>query len=476
MGRRASRRSSTRPRAWPSATSAAARRSWSSARSRPGPAWVRSVDLGSLRLTTRLLADSDPPSAEAVEAARAAAAEAFEAVVPPVAQIGLAAGGTARALRRVVGTLDADGLAEAVAELSQLKRAKITKRYNVPPPRANDAARRRDPLRRGAAAARPALRARRRRRARRLGARALPRLRCGLRLGRRVEALEHLDAVGADVEHGRRALLQRLAEQRLRPDRRGRRRRPAHRGCGRARARPPRRRLRRARRPPRPAGRAPRRAARPTACSATYGLERIRLKSRSASWRHERLGLSLPALVERPQGVVFAVPGLAVARPRVADEIDDHAQASSAARSSSRQASGSSARASARRAALTLDQASRRRRPRPSRASRRAGRAAAPRRRSRPGGRRARPGTPSLLDELPRRLADLGLGQLGRVARALAEDAGPVQLLVRRVRPELSATFCRRLNSLAASLRSETSPRWTRGPRAADSSPSSSQK
>jgi exopolyphosphatase / guanosine-5'-triphosphate,3'-diphosphate pyrophosphatase len=101
-----------------------------------GPAWVRSVDLGSLRLTTRLLADSDPPSAKAVEAARAAAAEAFEGVVPPVAQIGLAAGGTARALRRVVGRLDEDGLAEAVTELSKLKRAKITKRYNVPAPRA----------------------------------------------------------------------------------------------------------------------------------------------------------------------------------------------------------------------------------------------------------------------------------------------------------------------------------------------------
>jgi exopolyphosphatase / guanosine-5'-triphosphate,3'-diphosphate pyrophosphatase len=101
-----------------------------------GPAWVRSVDLGSLRLTTRLLAGPDPPSAEAVEAARLAAAEAFDAVVPPVAQIGLAAGGTARALRRVVDTLDADRLAEAVAELSRLKRAKIAKRYGVAPQRA----------------------------------------------------------------------------------------------------------------------------------------------------------------------------------------------------------------------------------------------------------------------------------------------------------------------------------------------------
>jgi len=101
-----------------------------------GPAWVRSVDLGSLRLTTRLLAGPDPPSAEAVEAARLAAADAFDAVVPPVAQIGLAAGGTARALRRVVDTLDADRLAEAVAELSRLKRAKIAKRYGVAPQRA----------------------------------------------------------------------------------------------------------------------------------------------------------------------------------------------------------------------------------------------------------------------------------------------------------------------------------------------------
>ena len=101
-----------------------------------GPAWVRSVDLGSLRLTTRLLAGPDPPSAKAVEAARLAAADAFDAVVPPVAQIGLAAGGTARALRRVVDTLDADGLAEAVAELTKLKRAKIAKRYGVAPQRA----------------------------------------------------------------------------------------------------------------------------------------------------------------------------------------------------------------------------------------------------------------------------------------------------------------------------------------------------
>jgi exopolyphosphatase/guanosine-5'-triphosphate,3'-diphosphate pyrophosphatase len=100
-----------------------------------GPAWARSVDLGSLRLTTRLLG-GDPPSPEAVEAARTAAGEAFAPVVPPVAQLGLAAGGTARALRRVVGTLDADRIEEAIGALAGLKRARIAKRYGLPPQRA----------------------------------------------------------------------------------------------------------------------------------------------------------------------------------------------------------------------------------------------------------------------------------------------------------------------------------------------------
>src|SRR6185436_16995357 len=43
---------------------------------------------------------------------------------------------------------------------------------------------------------------------------------------------------------------------------------------------------------------------------------------------------------------------------------------------------------------------------------------------------------PGALDEPPRGLADLGLGQLGRIAGPLAEDAGAVQLRVRRVRSQ----------------------------------------
>jgi exopolyphosphatase/guanosine-5'-triphosphate,3'-diphosphate pyrophosphatase len=100
-----------------------------------GPVWVRSVDLGSRRLTTRLL-QGNPPSRAAVAEARAAAEEAFDGTVPPVARIGLAAGGTARALSRGVDRLDADGLEQAVEELASLKRAKISKRYEASPQRA----------------------------------------------------------------------------------------------------------------------------------------------------------------------------------------------------------------------------------------------------------------------------------------------------------------------------------------------------
>jgi exopolyphosphatase/guanosine-5'-triphosphate,3'-diphosphate pyrophosphatase len=101
-----------------------------------GPGWVRSVDLGSLRLTERLLT-ADPPSPEAVAAARAEIAEAFASVVPPVAKQGLATGGTARALRRITGdVLDSAAIGSAIDELSQLKRAKAAKRFGVSPQRA----------------------------------------------------------------------------------------------------------------------------------------------------------------------------------------------------------------------------------------------------------------------------------------------------------------------------------------------------
>ena len=101
-----------------------------------GPAWVRSVDLGSLRLTERFLA-GDSPGAKAVKAARAEAAEAFDAIVPPLALLALGTGGTARALRKVTGgVLDGKSLEAAIDRLASLSHAKVAKRFGVAPQRA----------------------------------------------------------------------------------------------------------------------------------------------------------------------------------------------------------------------------------------------------------------------------------------------------------------------------------------------------
>jgi exopolyphosphatase/guanosine-5'-triphosphate,3'-diphosphate pyrophosphatase len=67
-----------------------------------GPAWVRSVDIGSLRLTAATL-PSDPPAPAEIEAAESAVRAAFAAIEPPHPEIVLATGGSARAVARIVG-------------------------------------------------------------------------------------------------------------------------------------------------------------------------------------------------------------------------------------------------------------------------------------------------------------------------------------------------------------------------------------
>jgi exopolyphosphatase/guanosine-5'-triphosphate,3'-diphosphate pyrophosphatase len=67
-----------------------------------GPAWVRSIDLGSLRLTAALLRE-DPPEPDEIAAARSAVREAFATVEPPRPETALATGGSARAVARVIG-------------------------------------------------------------------------------------------------------------------------------------------------------------------------------------------------------------------------------------------------------------------------------------------------------------------------------------------------------------------------------------
>lgn len=84
-----------------------------------GPDEVVSLDIGSLRLTRRLLA-GDPPGKKAVARARREVEEHFETVASPGADVALATGGTARALRKIVGSrvlaeADLDGAVRTVA-------------------------------------------------------------------------------------------------------------------------------------------------------------------------------------------------------------------------------------------------------------------------------------------------------------------------------------------------------------------------
>jgi exopolyphosphatase/guanosine-5'-triphosphate,3'-diphosphate pyrophosphatase len=62
--------------------------------SREGPTWLRSVPLGSLRLTERCLPSNAPTKTEIAHAREEAAAQ-LECVTPPPATVGLATGGTA---------------------------------------------------------------------------------------------------------------------------------------------------------------------------------------------------------------------------------------------------------------------------------------------------------------------------------------------------------------------------------------------
>jgi exopolyphosphatase/guanosine-5'-triphosphate,3'-diphosphate pyrophosphatase len=85
-----------------------------------GPELVRSLDIGSLRLTRRWL-PGDPPGRRALRAAGAEVAERFDGADLPRVDSALATGGTARALRRVTGSrvLGESELAGAVKRLAK---------------------------------------------------------------------------------------------------------------------------------------------------------------------------------------------------------------------------------------------------------------------------------------------------------------------------------------------------------------------
>jgi exopolyphosphatase / guanosine-5'-triphosphate,3'-diphosphate pyrophosphatase len=96
-----------------------------------GPAWVRSVDIGSLRLTRRAFRN-DPPDADDLQRARDAVTAAFADLTPPLPLGALAVGGTARALRRVQGeVLGPAELEEAVARLQRRSGRQLAKAHRL---------------------------------------------------------------------------------------------------------------------------------------------------------------------------------------------------------------------------------------------------------------------------------------------------------------------------------------------------------
>lgn len=94
------------------------------------PTWLRSVDLGALRLTERHFAGT--VCDKTVDRARDDVRATFASLVPPPAATALAAGGTARALRKLVGpTLGPEELLQAETILRTEQHDWIARRYGI---------------------------------------------------------------------------------------------------------------------------------------------------------------------------------------------------------------------------------------------------------------------------------------------------------------------------------------------------------
>ena len=101
-----------------------------------GPAWVRSVDVGSLRLTLALLHD-DPPTPVQIAAARELICAEFAELEPPQPELALATGGSARAIARIVGgAYGIDELQQVVRSLASRSAERSAKALGLPPHRA----------------------------------------------------------------------------------------------------------------------------------------------------------------------------------------------------------------------------------------------------------------------------------------------------------------------------------------------------
>jgi exopolyphosphatase / guanosine-5'-triphosphate,3'-diphosphate pyrophosphatase len=103
---------------------------------REGITWSGTIDLGSRRLTNRLLS-RNPPTRDDLVAARAEVDRLLATLEPPAVGAALVVGGSARALKRLVGgRLGTDELAHALSLLEQTPAAELVERFGVNPARA----------------------------------------------------------------------------------------------------------------------------------------------------------------------------------------------------------------------------------------------------------------------------------------------------------------------------------------------------
>jgi exopolyphosphatase/guanosine-5'-triphosphate,3'-diphosphate pyrophosphatase len=100
------------------------------------PTWIRSVDAGALRVSRAFLS-GNPPRAKRVAAARREISRLFDDFHPPRPDQALGAGGTARAVGRVVGRRFGVGQLEKLTDtLSSVPVETVTESHGVSPERA----------------------------------------------------------------------------------------------------------------------------------------------------------------------------------------------------------------------------------------------------------------------------------------------------------------------------------------------------
>jgi exopolyphosphatase / guanosine-5'-triphosphate,3'-diphosphate pyrophosphatase len=103
---------------------------------RDGARWARSIDIGSQRLTSRMLS-GDPPGEQAMAEARLEIRGYLDGLEPPSPRTVYAVGGSARSLKRMAeAPLDAEELERLLHVLARTPAAEIGAQHDIGPDRA----------------------------------------------------------------------------------------------------------------------------------------------------------------------------------------------------------------------------------------------------------------------------------------------------------------------------------------------------